>query len=508
MVRVFNGTTLMASFYSSGAGGATGVAFATARRAGGPPGPPRFCLTDEASLATVASVVHPPWTSRNPGGGGFGRWTWVSLAVIVAAALYTDVSRFRNPSSEKYIPGYYFNGQADFSYAYLGARALLAKQNPYINSVPEFTHYIFKPEPIDGQLYKQLYPPGHLLTYLPLARIYGEDFVAAGRTFFHISLLCLVGLGVVLWRLLQRIQGEPVSPLFAFVAVTAVTFHYGVQLGLERGQSDILTALLCWGAIFAMAKQRVAVALFLCVWATSIKGYPILFSAGMGLFCLRRAVWRQAALGALAGLAVFVLPVAEYLKSGYKAVSFRSEMFWNLWFNHGFKNLAYELLGPAQAEHGRRFLTGLSFIVAALWGLRTWQHRQQLDSEEGLFSLTMFGTGSLLTMIGYSSLSVSYNLILIVPGILLLAGSQDWLANTFAPSALGRHALGAAITLAGYALFLGRWGDAFPLAGAGLVLLVGLFGGLGLTMARRPRSVVAETATHLPSPAPSPSGAT
>jgi hypothetical protein len=434
--------------------------------------------------------VKPPWISRDPGSGGFGIWAWISLVVIFAAAVYTDVSRFRNPSGEKYIPDYYYGGQADFSYAYLGARALLAKENPYVNAVPEFTHHIFKPELIDGEPYKQLYPPGHLLTYLPLAWLYGADYVAAGRVFFHFSLGFLVLLGGVIWLLLQRIREHAISPLFVFLAITVLVLHFGVQLGLERGQSDNLIALLCWAAVYAMAKQRVGLAMFLAVWATSIKGYPLLFTAGLGLIALRPVVWRRALLGAAIGVALFALPAAQYLPNALKAMTFRSEMFRPIWFNHGFRNVIAELVSPDAADRGRRLLTEAALLVIAIWGLRIWQYRRQIDSAEGLFALAMFCTAALLAPLGISSYSVSYNLILIIPGLVLLAASQDWLASTMALGPVARATLGVTVALASYTLFVGRWGENFPLAGVGLLIAMGLLGVLGVSLSPDRRSAM------------------
>jgi len=413
---------------------------------------------------------------------GFGAWTWIALVVIFCASLYSDVSRFINPDGEKYMPGYFRGGQMDFSYPYLGARAWLAGENPYTTPAPEFTHKVFEPTNIHGKLYKQLYPPGHLLTLIPLALIYGSDSVGAGRLFFEISLVALAGLGLVTWSLLQSARGQMVSPLFIFPAVTAFLLFPGAQLGLERGHADILTALLCWGALALLMRRVVAPALFLVVWAVNIKGYPLLFAAGLALLMLRSRAWRPALLGALLGAVVFVAPAARFLGDAFRGTIYRSSMFEPVWFNHGFKNVVHNVLSPGVSDRGRLVLSALALAVTALWGWRAWQRRHELAGPDGALALIMFGTASLLAMVGLSSLSISYNLSLVVPGVLLLATCQDRVVARMRIGRAGGHLLGAVTTACGFMLFLCRWGPTFPLAGLGLVVLLATLGLLGVRM--------------------------
>ena len=378
----------------------------------------------------------------------------------------------------------------DFSYPYLGARAWLAGENPYTTPAPEFTHKVFEPYRIGGKMYKQLYPPGHLLTLIPLALIYRSDAVGAGRLFFEISLVALAGLGVVTWSLLQSARAQAVSPFFIFFAVTAFMLFPGAQLGLERGHTDILTALLCWGALVLVMRGVVAPALFLVVWGVNIKGYPLLFAVGVAALMLRRGVWRRALLGALLGAAVFVAPAARFLGDAFKGTIHRSNMFVSVWFNHSFKNTVQNVLSPGVSDRGGLVLSALALAVTALWGWRAWQRRHELAGPDGALALIMFGTASLLAMVGRSSLSISYNLSLIVPGVLLLATCQDRLVATLRMGRAGGHLLGAVTTACGFMLFLGHWGPTFPLAGLGLVVLLALLGVLGVRMPA-PRSSAA-----------------
>jgi hypothetical protein len=413
------------------------------------------------------------------GYGGFGFWAWTSLAVIFATSMYTDVSRFINPAGEKYMPGYFAGGQIDFSLPYMGARAFLAGENPYTTTKPEYSNRaVFKSPPIDGKVPAQLYPPGHLLMYVPLTLVYGADTVAAGRCWVVISMLCLIGIGLMTWRFVELAGGVTLSPLFVFFAVAALGLQPGVQLGLERGQSDILTCALIWGALLLFIRQSFGLAAFLTIWALNIKAYPLVFAVGIGLLMLKRRAFRRAALGALIATALFTLPAVRFLGEAFRGTLLRSNMFWRDWINHGFKNLVYHLISPRVADEGRLVLTILAALVAILWGFRAWRLQSDARTPASVFSLVAFATSALLVMLGYSALSISYNLILLLPGVVVLAASQDFIAQELRLDRVGRHVLGVAMTCTAYTLFLGRWNQ-FPLSGLGLVMELGILAVLG-----------------------------
>jgi hypothetical protein len=414
--------------------------------------------------------------------GGFGAWAWVGLTTIFVTALYTDVSRFQNPAGEKYTLGYFEGGQADFTYPYLGARALLAHQHPYRTTSPEYTHHLFRLENVNGVPFRQIYPPGHLLTYLPLVLIYGKDAIGAARCFFHICLIALLLMGVLTFALVRSVRGLPVSPLFIFLAAAALLTQPGVQLGLERGQSDILTALLCWTAIFFATRQKAGLALFFIVWATSIKGYPFLLAAGMGVMAMRRKVWRRALVGFAAGAAVFVVPVVRYLGDGLRGVVLRSNLVGTDWYNHGFNSAVEHLVSARAADTGRVVLAALSLLITLLWGWRAWQRRNEGGGPAATFSLVMFATAALTTAIGVSKGSVSYNLIIVLPGAIALAATQDRAADFLSVRPRIRHLLGAVTTFGVFALFLGRWHQTFPASALGLLVLLALLAALGIRM--------------------------
>jgi hypothetical protein len=67
------------------------------------------------------------------------------------------------------------------------------------------------------------------------------------------------------------------------------------------------------------------------------------------------------------------------------------------------------------------------------------------------------------TLLGYSALSVSYNLILILPGTLVLAASQDHVCGAFLSlPKWAWHALGAVLLGCLFLLFICRLGDDPP----------------------------------------------
>ena len=446
-------------------------------------------------------AVKPPLFS--PGGaaagaprrGRLGIWTAISLTVIFGAALFGDVSRFLRPSGEKYMGGYYFEGQMDFSFPYLGARAILAHQNPYLTTQPEFSHPVFAPEHIDGQLFRQLYPPTHLLSYVPLALVFGDDLVAAGRFYFILSLGCLVLVGVVMCLLVRRIRDEPVAPPYGFLAVTYLMLHPGIQLGLERGQSDNVIGAMAWLAIFLFARRWFAAALFLVVWATAIKAYPALLALGLALLAMQFRVWRRAALGAAAAVAVLVLPVAEYLPLGVKASIYRANMFWPMWLNHSFKTLVWHTISEQGSDQGGLLLTVLALVIAMISGWRARQLRQLQRPAAATFAVVLFSTAALVTVICSSHLSVPYNLVLVVPGVVVLAASQDRMVESFGIGRVGRHLLGAALTFCGFAVTIVHVGE-FPIAALGDLTLLAIAAGLALVMTpRRLREVAARAPT-------------
>jgi hypothetical protein len=405
-----------------------------------------------------------------------GWWALIALTLMGAIALYTDMRRLENPVGEKYFRAYH-SGQTDFSYPYLGARALLAGVNPYHHNRPELDSPYYAIERIDGVDYKQLYPPGHFILLLPLARWFGADWVPAARVWFHFLLAALFGLAIITRALLRQITQLPLSLLWIPFIAVCIFLNHGVELGIERGQSDIVTSLFCWGAALCMLRRRIGAAVFLTVCGTCIKGYPILFAVGLGLLTLSRRNWRRALWGGLLGSALMVLPGLRYLGDAINGMRHRSDMFWNHFYNLGFRNVAY-FIKPDWDIDGRRILSAVALCTTILaWFQARQALRRGSKSSEALW-LTVFTTASLGTVMGYSALSVMYNLVLIVPGLFIIVACQDRLGKLIGLAGWARALLGAALLGTVYALYAGIWGSIdddwsyhFPLTGFGLALL-------------------------------------
>jgi hypothetical protein len=395
---------------------------------------------------------------------------------MATMALYTDLRRLENPVGEKYFNAFH-SGQTDFSYPYLGARALLAGVNPYRHNRPELDSPFFVVQHIDGVEYKQLYPPGHFVLLLPLARWWGADWESAARVWFHVLLAALVGLAIITRALVREIRQFSISILWIpFIAVCLILNH-GVELGIERGQSDIVTSLLCWGAVLCVVRRRFGAACFLAVCGTCIKGYPILFAVGLGLLTLSRKTWWRSLLGGALAAAIMVLPGVSYLGDAMKGLRHRSDMFWPHHYNIGFRNVAY-FLKPAWADNGRTILSAIALCATILAWFQARQALKRGSTSLQALWLTVFATASLGTMTGYSALSVMYNLILILPGTFAIVACQKRLGTVIELPVWARALLGSALLGTVFALYHGIWGSLgdewsfrFPLTGFGLALL-------------------------------------
>ena len=414
-----------------------------------------------------------------------GWWAALSLCVIAGTVLLGDVDRFENPQGEKHVYQY-GEGQVDFSYTYLSARALLAGVNPYRHDRPEFTSGIWRPSDYGG--YKQIYPPGSILMQVPLVWWKGTDWGAAAQIWFRLSLVALVVLAVITWTLAVRILGMPLSPMWIPFLLVCLALNTGVEMALERGQSDIVVALLAWGAVACFLRGRPGASVFLAMWGVSIKGYPLPLAGGLFLLSLDKRPRKYLLCGAAAGLVVFVLPVWSYWRDALRAARVRTDIFWAVWYNHGFGSAVYSF-APAWREKGRLILSVFALVVTiAAW----WQCRRALTRGVpggSALWVVSFATAALGMMIGYPSLSISYNLVLVLPGILLLVASQERLRRALAGPNWTEHAIGAALLATSTLLFTFRLGgDGPPGDGTGAPSsafgLVGLFLFLAGVLAR------------------------
>ncbi|HEY1816671.1 MAG TPA: glycosyltransferase family 87 protein [Kofleriaceae bacterium] len=410
-----------------------------------------------------------------------GVWAWVTLFVVAALVVAMDVHRLENPIGEKNLPSLP-PGQADFSVPYIGSRALIAGIDPYHDSEhPEIIHsdQFHAEAVVNGQPRLIIYAPTQLLLYTPFALHYDEDWQSAGRWWFWISLLSIGVLGAVTWLLARRTGGEPLSPALAIVFFVILTLNFGSELGLERGQSDNFFACLCWCGLVLALCDRWGPGMFLTTVGTVIKGYPIVFAIGLAALALRRETWKRALVGGLVGLAVMVAPVLPYMREGMQGVSARRMLFYTWWLNHSFRNTMLHIFG------GGLWLTRVIECAVLAIVVICWVNARRAlraKSDAAATWVVLFATMSLALMIGFSRTSVSYDLVLVMPGMLIIAATQRRLGEQLGFSRRWVHGFGVVLAVGLIALFKFRYEgppgsfEGFPLSGLGLIIALAAIG--------------------------------
>ncbi len=420
-------------------------------------------------------------------------WSWVAICLIAFVVLWTDLRRFQDPVGEKYMT-YMRPGAADFIPFFFGACALVSGANPYRNDVAAWRDPWQREALVDGVRSGQVYLPTHLLLYTPLVLAAGGDPLQggnprlAGRYWFDLNLGFLLLLAAVTWRILARVEAgaHPLStsslPLLLFL-VFSLALNVGTEQGLERGQSEILTALLCWTAVLLVLKERPGAAMFLAVAAALLKGYGILFAGGLGLLLLDRRYLKRAAWGAAIAIGVLLLPVARYLPDALAMARLRllgldpAFPFIESWQNHSFRNLALQLAPAAWVSVSENLLRIVALGATALAWLNARRAlRRDPAAPETALWLSLFSVGSLGTMTGFPSVSYSYNTIQVLPGVLVVALGQDRLLGTLGLAPGLQLPLRAVLLVVSAFLFLYafRLTSPVPLDALGLVILLGL----------------------------------
>ncbi len=343
------------------------------------------------------------------------------ILILAVSVLFMDLVRFKDPVGEKFL-SYMEPGGADFYLPFNGAKALLMGVNPYTHQISDLDDKWGRDQELhEGVRYKQFNSPSHLLLYVPLAFFSSGDVRKASAAWFYLSFIFLIGLSWAIWKIcdffiilrLDRDWGLLIASLILLALNT------GTALGLERGQADIFLALLCWWSVYHAIKGQDFTAVFLAFSSAFIKGYAMLFAIALCALLIRKSNWKPILAGFLLAFVIFVLPVFNYLEEGRNGVGLRLSLFWNTWFNHGFKNLVYSF-APNYAETGRIVLTifGLGTTgLVVLFG-RIGNSLPELKPRSPLLIL-LLALCSLGTVIGYAPLSIDYNLILLLPGLLI-----------------------------------------------------------------------------------------
>lgn len=439
-----------------------------------------------------------PSSSGTPAPPGLVRlspWCWASVAAMFVLVLWGDLVRFQDPVGEKLI-SVMAPGSADFSMPFFGAYAMASGENPYLTRDPRFLDPWHREFDLgDGRTSSQVYLPTHSLIFVPLARVTGGDYRAAGRIWFKINVAILLLLAVVTWRLIvwaSDLHALPLSLTASFLAIPATVLPLSLAgvFNLERGQSDALTALLCWGAVASALQDRPALSGFLALSSTLFKGYGVLFALGLGLI-LNPAPRRRAAVGASAAVILLLLPVAQHLPTAISLMRSRSELLVNIWSNHSFKNLVSNIRAD-WADAGQIVLTAAALAATAVCCLQARRSfRQEAPAPERALWLTLFTLCALGVVIGYLATSYVYNLMLVLPGTVILALGQKRLCLALGLDRRREWILGTAILLSAACLHTYRFGPRpysrrFSPAGLGLVGVIAVSGTCALAALRRP----------------------
>jgi hypothetical protein len=341
--------------------------------------------------------------------------------LLTIALLWPIVARYERPVQDRDFASL-GGGSADFASYYLGSLALVRGYDPYLNGREEFRDPWRREIEVEGVPVGQYYLPGHYLVFAPLAWMYGERWEAAATTYFWIHIVLLMVLAWLVTCLLTgqtRVPGSEadVRERLRSWAILSILLglQFGVRLGLERGQSDALQAVLLWGGVLAAAWGHMALAGFVLVIGTSMKGYGGVLLLGLLVACAGDRAFKKLLIGSLVGLVPLVVLTAPFAATGLRVALYQSADFSFHWMNHSFKHVGFAI-SPSAAEVVRYALSLLALVAtAALW----WRYRtaRTAENENAGSALLLAATASIALLLGFSATSAPYNLVLVLPGL-------------------------------------------------------------------------------------------
>jgi hypothetical protein len=337
-------------------------------------------------------------------------WARVAQVVAVVVPIASTLERFRRPFGEKFMfPN--LGGSSDLWLPYLGARAIVAHLDPY-GPLPQYLH-----EPSG---WPTTYPPTMLALYVPLVWATGEDIELACQVFYWLNLVALAALSLIVWRLSLRLapRSEKASSSL-LVIVIALSLNGLTMFAVDRSQSEIVSAALCWGGVLLFLRGQHGFAMVAVTTAGAIKGYAV--PVGIGLLLATRG--RKQILHALAGAAAvglaLTVPVHQYLIHGFQSMLFRVEFSWvSIWFNHSFKNAFFQF-EPKLGDPGRRWMTVIGIAVMIGSGWRLFIASRRGTHWEVTARAIIFAGAALALMIGVPVYSGPYNYLLVLPALIL-----------------------------------------------------------------------------------------
>jgi len=404
---------------------------------------------------------------------------YLAIAVAVIVPLLMTLDRLQRPFGEKVLFPC-LGGSADLWLPYNGARALLAGIDPYMPVLP--------PAFRDPSNWPQTYPPTMLLLYVPLVLATHSNIESACEIFYWLNIAALAVFAVVIWRLARWLRGNHSfdSLGMLLVLVVALGLNGATTFAIDRGQSELINAALCWTAILLFTRRRFGVAMVFVTLAAAIKGYAGVLALGLLLAVPNRRAFIRATWSAALTTVAVTLPVVSHLKAGLVAMLMRNDFgFADVWYNHSFKSLFYKF-NPASADDMRRSMLAFTAVVCVLsWWRLASAMRHGTQTEITCRSI-LFGSSALALMIGMPAYSGPYNLALVLPGLVLFATSFDRFVDILRLRLTLALPLGLCATIAlALALHLRKAGSEMTLGGIALVYLVLALGILALVSGKR-----------------------
>ncbi len=418
----------------------------------------------------------------------------LAQAVAVLVPILSTLDRFRRPFGEKFMFPY-LGGSADLWLPYLGAQAITEHLDPY-GALPMHLH-----EPSN---WPATYPPTMLALYVPLVWATNANIEAACQVFYWINMVALGALSWIVWRLSLRLMPIPERTESPFLVIfIALSLNALTMFAIDRNQSEIVSATLCWGAILLYLKEYYASAMVLVTLAGAIKGYAV--PVGFGLLVMTPK-WKPLfrALGATTAVALAVtLPVAKYLKHGFQSMLLRTDYAWSsVWYNHSFKNAFYQH-GAKLGDAGRRFMIFLTLAIAFAALARLVQASTRGNARQVTLRIVAFAGAALALMIGIPAFAGPYNYVLVLPALILLATRYHDVADILELKPIFALLLGAGLTLALFwALELRSEKPFISRAADALVIFVLCLGSLTAVSGRRRARAVADLVSGDRSAAP------
>lgn len=412
------------------------------------------------------------------------RWVTVTLVCVAAVAVATDLSRLEAPQGDRYV-NYMVHWPSDFRANLEATRALVAGLNPYRQTLPGAISS--ESVPIDGVTYHFFYLPTHLLLYVPIALVTSSNDVAA-HAWFYVVLLLLFALAAMTWRLAGAITPTPGMAL-ALVFVL-IALQPGTLLAVERLQSDLVIAFSVWLALLLLLRGRFGAAAFVAVAAAMVKPHAALFALGVVALGVDRRRWKPIAAGTAAALALLFAPVARFSADAVRAIWWRAGVFWANWSNWGLADVAHAI-HPRFVGVGRVVLCALCLAAAVACWIRLRRALAGGDAPERALWSVLFTVCALETVLGSANMLFTYAMVLVEPGLLVLALAQPYVHDRLALSPRARVAAGAWMTLLAATFWLVRpwWRTTtVPLAGFAILGFVVTAGLIAVAELRRARA--------------------